>query len=46
MFPERPDKPGMRDGVNMWVADDRGEVELPRFAVEALADEWEPPASR
>jgi hypothetical protein len=41
VFPERPAEPGMRDGVNMWVADDRGEVELPRFAVEALADEWD-----
>ena len=25
----------MRDAVNMWVSDDRGELGLPRFAVEA-----------
>jgi hypothetical protein len=41
VFPECPDTPGMRDGVNMWVADDRGRVELPRFAVEAAAPEWD-----
>jgi hypothetical protein len=40
-FPEPPATPGMRDGVNMWVADDRGEVELPRFAVEACAPDWD-----
>ena len=41
VFPERPEQAGMRDAVNMWVSDDRGEVGLPRFAVEALADRWD-----
>jgi hypothetical protein len=41
VFPECPATPGMRDAVNMWVADDRGEVALPRFAVEAAAPQWD-----
>ena len=40
VFAERPDEPEMRDAVNMWVVDDRGQLGLPRFAVEALASEW------
>src|SRR5688572_29831016 len=31
----------MRDAVNMWVADDRGVLGIPRFAVEALASKWD-----
>lgn len=41
VFAERPAEPNMRDAVNMWVSDDRGEVGLPRFAVEALASQWD-----
>jgi hypothetical protein len=41
MFPDCPPEDGMRDAVNMWVSDDRGEVGLPRFAVEALAPGWD-----
>jgi hypothetical protein len=41
VFPERPGTPGMRDAVNMWVSDDRGEVGLPRFAVEASMPDWD-----
>jgi len=41
VFPECPPEDGMRDAVNMWVSDDRGEVGLPRFAVEALAPGWD-----
>ena len=41
VFAERPVEPNMRDAVNMWVSDDRGEVGLPRFAVEALASRWD-----
>lgn len=41
LFPERPHTDGMRDAVNMWVADDRGELGFPRFAVEALAPDWD-----
>lgn len=35
-FTECP-QPGMRDAINMWVSDDRGEVGLPRFAIEAAS---------
>jgi hypothetical protein len=31
----------MRDAVNMWVSDDRGQVGLPRFAVEASMPDWD-----
>ena len=41
MFTECPAESGMRDAVNMWVSDDRGEVGLPRFAVEAVAPRWD-----
>jgi hypothetical protein len=41
VFPERPEPDQMRDAVNMWVSDDRGSVGLPRFAVEALASQWD-----
>lgn len=41
LFPECPQVDGMRDAVNMWVSDDRGHVGLPRFAVEALAPDWQ-----
>jgi hypothetical protein len=41
LFAGRPPTEGMRDAVNMWVADDRGEVGFPRFAVEALAPDWD-----
>jgi len=41
MFAEPPKEPGMREGVNMWVWDDRGEIGFPRFAVEALAPDWD-----
>lgn len=43
LFAERPDNPDMRDAVNMWVSDDSGVVGIPRFAVEALASEWDRP---
>jgi hypothetical protein len=41
VFAEPPATPGMRDAVNMWVWDDRGEIGLPRFAVEAVAPDWD-----
>jgi hypothetical protein len=40
MFTEPPTTPGMREGVNMWVWDDRGEIGFPRFAVEAVTPDW------
>ena len=41
LFAACPTTDGMRDAVNMWVCDDRGELGLPRFAVEAIAPEWD-----
>ncbi len=41
MFATRPDDPGMRDSVSLWVFDDRGEVGLPRIGIEAVAANWE-----
>lgn len=41
VFAERPDDPEMRDSVSFWVSDDRGEIGLPRFAIEAVAAKWE-----
>jgi len=38
---ERPETEGMRDAVNMWIWDDRGEIGLPRVAAEAVAEHWE-----
>ena len=38
---EPPTTLGMRDAVNMWVWDDKGAIGLPRFAVEAVAPEWD-----
>lgn len=40
-FPQCPDIDGMRDAVNMWVSDDQGIVGIPRFAVEAVAPDWD-----
>jgi prepilin-type processing-associated H-X9-DG protein len=40
-FPECPTTPGMRDSASMWVYDDRGEVCLPRFGIEAMAPRWD-----
>lgn len=41
VFAERPDNPEMRDSVSMWISDDRGALGLPRFAIEAVASQWE-----
>ena len=41
VFAECPDIPEMREAVNMWVSDDRGVLGLPRFAVEAVAPQWD-----
>lgn len=41
VFASRPDDPEMRDSVSFWVSDDRGEIGLPRFAVEAVAADWD-----
>lgn len=41
VFAKCPDIPEMREAVNMWVSDDRGVLGLPRFAVEAVAPQWD-----
>lgn len=41
VFAERPGDPEMRDSVSFWVSDDRGEIGLPRFAIEAVAAKWD-----
>ena len=41
LFPEQPTDPEMRESVNAWVWDSKGEVGLPRVGVEAMADQWD-----
>ncbi len=41
VFPEQPTDPEMRESVNAWIWDSRGEVGLPRVGVEAVADQWD-----
>lgn len=40
VFAEPPKTEGMRDAVNMWVWDDRGEIGFPRIAAEAVTPDW------
>lgn len=40
VFTQPPTTPGMRDAVNMWIWDDRGEIGFPRVAAEGVADHW------
>jgi hypothetical protein len=37
----QPADPDMRESVNVWVWDERGELGMPRVGVEAVADQWE-----
>lgn len=41
VFPSMPETPEMRDAVNIWAWDDSGKVGFPRFAVEAIAPNWD-----
>jgi hypothetical protein len=41
VFSEKPTDPEMRESVNAWIWDARGEVGLPRVGVEAVADQWD-----
>ena len=41
VFPGQPTDPEMRESVNAWVWDSKGEVGLPRVGVEAVADQWD-----
>ncbi|MBW2942767.1 hypothetical protein [Zhongshania aquimaris] len=40
-FDSCPAQEGMRDAINMWVSDDRGVIGLPRFAIEAVAPDYD-----
>jgi len=40
---ERQTTPGMQEGVNWWLWDDQGRFGFPRFAVEAMAPNWDNP---
>jgi hypothetical protein len=40
VFAEQPTDPEMRESVNAWIWDAKGEVGLPRVGVEAVADQW------
>ena len=41
VFAKQPADPEMRESVNVWLWDDRGEFGMPRIGVEAVADQWE-----
>ncbi|ADP83527.1 hypothetical protein [Pseudofrankia inefficax] len=40
-FPARPENPEMRDSASFWITDDKGEIGLPRFGIEAVASNWD-----
>jgi hypothetical protein len=37
----KPANPEMRESVNVWVWDDGDAIGLPRFGIEAVADQWD-----
>ena len=41
VFVAQPDDHEMRESVNAWVWDARGEIGLPRVGIEAVADQWD-----
>jgi hypothetical protein len=40
---ERQTEPGMQEGFNWWLWDDKGRFGFPRCAVEAMAPDWDHP---
>ena len=40
-MPARPESPDMREGVNIWFAEDNGEFAFPRLAVDATGEHWD-----
>jgi prepilin-type processing-associated H-X9-DG protein len=44
LFTGPPDNPDMREGVNIWLHDDKGRFSLPRIGVEAVSNNWAQPA--
>jgi hypothetical protein len=43
MFASRPVDPEMRESASVWISDDSGQVNLPRFGIEAEAKDWDQP---
>jgi hypothetical protein len=41
LFAAQPADPELRESVNVWVWDDGVEFGMPRFGVEAVADQWD-----
>jgi hypothetical protein len=41
LFATKPDDPEMRESVNVWVWDEGDAFGMPRFGVEAVADQWD-----
>jgi prepilin-type processing-associated H-X9-DG protein len=41
VFDAQPENPEMRESVNAWIWDRRGQVGLPRIGIEAVADQWD-----
>ena len=40
-FASKPEHPEMREGVSVWLYDEKGEVGFPRFAIEATVPNWD-----
>jgi hypothetical protein len=40
-FPERPDRPEMRESTSIWLFEENGEFGFPRIGIEAEASSWE-----
>jgi hypothetical protein len=43
VFASRPENPEMRESTSVWIADDAGQVNFPRFGIEAEAHDWDNP---
>ena len=41
LFATRPSDPEMRESVNVWVWDNGDAIGMPRFGIEAVADQWD-----
>ena len=40
-FASKPEHPEMREGVSVWLYDEKGEIGFPRFAIEATVPTWD-----
>ena len=40
-FASKPDHPEMREGISVWLFDEKGEIGFPRFAIEAEVPTWD-----